>query len=1332
MPTLSELIIKIGADASGLHNELGKTQNEIQNAFGNVSPVDNMTNALTGTTGAVEALSGKLVKMAGLAAGGFGLTSLVSSAVEAGENVYQLSQRLGVTAGEASTLNRILKQTGGDVDMAAKSIMRLDSTLSNGGKSAEKMQKWLDVFGVSVKDAEGNLLPLNQQLENLAEGYTKAQKAGHAQEFLMNTLGTRGLALAKTLQQYAEAKENAARVQSIGLDVNEMHQVDREMKVMSMQMGQIKLIVGNTLAPIAAEILPKISNELAYGAKLVKEHKDGIIEISGGLIKVLAIYKSIQAARAVASTVGKAVDTVRGALGSTKEIAQEEALTKAQERAIAKRERAIEAAALKEQRAYAKSVQAMEISEEEKSRLVAEHTARRTMLAEEQAVRERAIMTQMFQQINAERTVDTARAAESEAQKAEAAQVASAKIIEANTAAAESNAEIVAANESVTVSETAAGEAAQIAGAQKVEASTAAKVAAGEEMVANDALTTSITATGAAAGVAGGQKVSAETASKLAVGETTVAQNLQKAAVVETGVQAQVTGAKMATSAAGAVGPVRTLTSAVWGLAMGWWGVAAAIAAAVAASAGASQSRIDAERSKYTEYNGESYTKGDDGQWYKVENETGNVIDASTNTGDDYDDNGDANYSGINTDTEQGYVGQPIDGGSYSNGMSPVRDAFLIGELNNKAGEDWLGTAQGKQWAAEQARAEAEAQQQQMQSQMKDLLAGLTQAAMPNVGGAGTRPGSGGGTGPGGGASTTPKTIDVDVPVGQVAAQIAEDNFNEGDQWMGNVTSNPRIQCDSFTANIYNQAKISDIGGYSTSGTINDAAFRAANAYHEAGDGYTPQAGDLVDSAHHVGIYLGNGKVRSRDSDGGVTTRSLEDWDNTFGITGYGSLSEATGGMQVKQTLDNAQKAAQEAEKKRNDAIASMNRLNHQMAEAIMKNTGTEQASERAKVFDDIRAKQLQINKAKKDGADVTKSQELLNKYAVSQLGEMLKKYHELREEQKHKTAQAVASATHDYEALAQAEYDATVNELKKEREKKEKELMADDNDYKTRNMIAEWYYAKVREAEDKLMKAKREAHDKYVSYLIEEGNLSALVNELDAPKSKGQSKALQNIQISDNQKLAKQYVAIWKDAHGTMEGYIADVSNSVYSSLSDSMAEFVRGTKSAKGVFQDFGNSVLSMMAKIAAQRVAASWMTNILGMFGSHSSSAWSLSNGTTLDKTFGLGGNMGSFKYNYTRPQYFAEGGIVTAPTLGLIGEAGTHEAVIPLTDNNLRAIGGHGGGVTVNITNKTDSNVKMQNSSYNEDLGKWVLDVVVDGASRNRGGFGANLKTALGGV
>ena len=137
--------------------------------------------------------------------------------------------------------------------------------------------------------------------------------------------------------------------------------------------------------------------------------------------------------------------------------------------------------------------------------------------------------------------------------------------------------------------------------------------------------------------------------------------------------------------------------------------------------------------------------------------------------------------------------------------------------------------------------------------------------------------------------------------IGDLVASIAQDNnrYAETDQWMGNVTSDKTIQCDSFTANVYGNAGIGDIGGYSTSGTINDDAFKAAGAYHEADSGYTPQAGDLISASkyNHYGIYLGNDMVRSRDSGGGIRTRSLEDWGNIFGIAGYGSLAEATKGQ---------------------------------------------------------------------------------------------------------------------------------------------------------------------------------------------------------------------------------------------------------------------------------------------------------------------------------------------------------------------------------------------------------------------------------------------------
>ena len=208
---------------------------------------------------------------------------------------------------------------------------------------------------------------------------------------------------------------------------------------------------------------------------------------------------------------------------------------------------------------------------------------------------------------------------------------------------------------------------------------------------------------------------------------------------------------------------------------------------------------------------------------------------------------------------------------------------------------------------------------------------------------------------------------------------------------------------------------------------------------------------------------------------------------------------------------------------------------------------------------------------------------------------------------------------------------------------------------------------------------------------------------------------------------LTEKFVTFAKTAYASWASYAATIADELYGTMTDSMAEFIKGARSAKSVLQDFGNSVLNMMAKIAAQRLAAGWMTGLLGAFSSTRKSGFTLGTGEKLDPSFGY---TGSVVTGFTK---FAKGGIVTAPTLAMIGEAGENEAVIPLNHENLSAMGGRSksGGVVVNITNKTDSKVSVQSSSYDEGLEKWVLDVVVDGASRNRGGFGTNLRTALGG-
>lgn len=139
--------------------------------------------------------------------------------------------------------------------------------------------------------------------------------------------------------------------------------------------------------------------------------------------------------------------------------------------------------------------------------------------------------------------------------------------------------------------------------------------------------------------------------------------------------------------------------------------------------------------------------------------------------------------------------------------------------------------------------------------------------------------------------------------IGKAVANSAS-KYQTGEQWIGKVTKNPTIQCDSFTAKIYNDSGINSIGGYDTNRIINEDAFRAADALHNYSDvtngTYKPQQGDMLGwrwgaTSGHYGIYdTTNNVVTTRDSRGGVQHRTLEQAIQTWGTpTWIGSLTEA-------------------------------------------------------------------------------------------------------------------------------------------------------------------------------------------------------------------------------------------------------------------------------------------------------------------------------------------------------------------------------------------------------------------------------------------------------
>lgn len=427
MSTIADLLIKIGADSSGLNTELKNAKGQIDKTF-EPSPIKGFTEALNGTSASVEGFASKVAKAAALAGAGFGFAQLIRGAVEAGSRIHDLTEAMGISAAEASMFSRTVAIAGGDIQTASTALMKLDKTLTGGGTAAEKAQIMLQAVGVSLQDSTGKLLPVNQQLEALAEGYQKAAKAGYQQEFIMNTLGAKGMALTGTLREYAEAKEQAAKISGIGLDPDEMDRLSKELTTLKMQASSIGLATGAALAPIVEAYLPYIMTGLSSTAKFLAANKEQIVDITRDVVALIAVYKTLQALQAASRAVG-------GLFGSAGSAAAEEALTRVQEKAIEKRIRMVQAAALAEEKAYYQSLATMQATEAEKTALYAKFVKQREIQAAEEAAAIRNAMTAAYAQVNAAATESAAVQGAAGAKVAGQAAVTSAAIATTGTAA---------------------------------------------------------------------------------------------------------------------------------------------------------------------------------------------------------------------------------------------------------------------------------------------------------------------------------------------------------------------------------------------------------------------------------------------------------------------------------------------------------------------------------------------------------------------------------------------------------------------------------------------------------------------------------------------------------------------------------------------------------------------------------------------------------------------------------------------------------------------------------------------------------------------------------
>lgn len=495
--------------------------------------------------------------------------------------------------------------------------------------------------------------------------------------------------------------------------------------------------------------------------------------------------------------------------------------------------------------------------------------------------------------------------------------------------------------------------------------------------------------------------------------------------------------------------------------------------------------------------------------------------------------------------------------------------------------------------------------------------------------------------------------------------------------------------------------------------SIMDAA-RAAGAWHDAGDGYIPKAGDgvVVLGDNHIVISDGNGGYTGANSSTGVIAKPSVTGD--FGaVTGYVDTSLLAGATS-SISADTAGSAANAKKLAESNLTAQVRAKNEELYQKRLAEAQRNQTIRVRKMNEDI--KKLDLERTG-DRLQLLKAEAEAQK---AQIDDNVREY---------------TKAVGDKE-LAEKKAQAERLKLASDTEQKIRELAytqtSETVDHLT-NMVTLGRLS--RSDADALLAEELKTYIDYARSEVNEAQLTAtqrLQIEKNLLESQQKLWELAGRSLKTSlQEAARQYKQETTNYADLAKSTFDSTMSSINSAWTNNLEAMATGTKSfskgIKDIFKDMTNAIIKMMIQLTFQQYV---MPKLQDLFGRAVGGIGSLgaAKGTS---SFASGG---SFSSAFTGNR-FAAGG-KTNPGLMLVGEngpellqsSGSHRIYTASETRRLMGGGATSNNVVVNIVNQSGQELesKQQNSRFDGE--NYVIDVVVRAMESNKGGMRDAIKAS----
>jgi hypothetical protein len=269
------LKIKADVEGEGKVNALGRAIGGLSGTAGKVS------GGLKGLAGAAGGLSGALGSLVPLATGA-GLAAMAKGAIDAADDMNDLSQKTGVSVESLSKFQQAANASGTSIEGVGAAMIKLNRNLATGNAGAAEA---LTSLGISATDASGKLKSTDAIMLEVADKFAKLPDGANKTAAAMALFGKAGADMIPMLNGGRKSIEDLAATMTgpfaKGADGLNDKLAELEGKLLILGVG-----IGTALMPL----LNGIANAVLAAANAFAAMPGPIQAIVGGIVALTAAF----------------------------------------------------------------------------------------------------------------------------------------------------------------------------------------------------------------------------------------------------------------------------------------------------------------------------------------------------------------------------------------------------------------------------------------------------------------------------------------------------------------------------------------------------------------------------------------------------------------------------------------------------------------------------------------------------------------------------------------------------------------------------------------------------------------------------------------------------------------------------------------------------------------------------------------------------------------------------------------------------------------------------------------------------------------------------------